>query len=70
MFTQWDADGDGVVDRAEFAQAMAELGLHVSREEVTALFARCDPDASGTVDLREFSRLLRESRSSSSGKAG
>jgi len=70
LFGTWDVDGDGLVDRPEFVQAMIVMGLHVSNDEMGALFERCDPDGSGTVDLREFSRLLRESRSSCSGRAG
>ena len=59
LFREWDDDGDGVVNRAEFRKAMPMLGLEVSREAVLALFDSWDPDHSGTLTISELSRRLR-----------
>ena len=54
----WDEDGNGSVDRREFAEAIAALGCDAPRSETDALFASFDADGSGQVDYREIQAQL------------
>ena len=61
MLVQWDVNGDGFVDRSEFVQRLADLGLE---EQVAAeqeeLFDSFDNDGSSTLDLMELKAALKE----------
>ena len=67
MFDLFDADGSGVLDEEELADAMVVLGLGVDtdvgnqRKEVRRLMERVDSDNSRTVDFEEFQSLMQES---------
>ena len=50
-FDKFDADGSGLLDADEFAQAMHVLGLRLSKEEYKLLFDEYDADGSGEIDL-------------------
>ena len=60
LFREWDTNGDGTVNKAEFRKAMPKLGLRVPASDVDALFDSWDPDGSGTVEINELSRVLRQ----------
>ena len=60
MFRDWDVDGNGLVEPAEFREAIATLGYAASRADVDALFAEMDRDGSGTLEFGEISRALRK----------
>ena len=68
-FKQFDANGNGLVDKPEFLRAMERFGLPVRgkgragigglpQAVVFALFDRYDTDASGTLSFREFSSVF------------
>ena len=67
MFDLFDADGSGMLDEEELADAMVVLGLGVDtdvgnqRKEARRLMERVDSDNSRTVDFEEFQSLMQES---------
>jgi len=76
-FKQFDANGNGVVDKQEFLRAMERFGLPVRGKGragigglpeavVFALFDRYDSDASGSLSFREFSTVFLKRHQTSS----
>ena len=67
MFDLFDADGSGMLDEEELADAMVVLGLGVDsdvgnqRKDARRLMERVDSDNSRTVDFEEFKSLMQES---------
>ena len=61
---QMDDDGNGLVDRAEFAKALHELGVEGSDEVFGALFRGLDSDGNKAIDYRELRTLLGRSYAS------
>ena len=59
LFRDWDENGDGRISQKEFYQAMAPLGLDVSREEALELFDQFDTDSSGKIEYKELNSMLR-----------
>ena len=51
LFHEWDASGDGMVDREEFVRAIATLGLQCGAEDAARLYAVFDVDGSGRIDI-------------------
>jgi len=60
LFRDWDEDGSGLIDKAEFFKGMAPLGIEVSRAESDSLFDDFDKDGSGTIEFRELHKMLRQ----------
>ena len=58
-FREWDMDGNGDVDRAEFARALMACGLNLHETQIGAMFDSIDADASGTISFKELNRALR-----------
>jgi hypothetical protein len=58
-FQAVDADGNRQLDKDEFAQAFALMGLKLAPKDRDALFAEVDVDRSGTVDLEEFCQMVK-----------
>ena len=54
FFVSCDTDGDGRIQKSEFAELLKNLGSEVSAEEVSIGFAEIDQDRSGTIDFEEF----------------
>lgn len=55
MFTQFDADGSGGIDFAEFCCVMTEaMGKHIPLMQLHVLFSTVDEDQSGVIDYDEF----------------
>ena len=60
-FRSWDADGSGLIDKREFREGLARVGLtEVPREEMDALFDEVDTDQSGQIEYSELSSKLRK----------
>lgn len=68
LFRSWDADGDGLVTRAEFHRAMTELGLEVPRSSIDDLFSQWDKDGGGSLGLKELTKILRAAPEGSKSK--
>ena len=54
----FDTDGGGTLDKTEFQNAFAKLGLHLTDTEVDVLFDENDPDRNG-IDVHEFRKMVR-----------
>ena len=57
-FREFDANGDGQLDRNEFKQLLASSGKKVSEQEAMALFSQGDLDGDGVIDIQEFVKLM------------
>jgi Ca2+-binding EF-hand superfamily protein len=53
-FEEYDDDGDGRIDFAEFVELLDELGDELSREEALLAFEGIDMDGNGAVTFEEF----------------
>jgi hypothetical protein len=56
MFSLWDADSSGSIDRAEMKRMLLALTDEAS-PDVDAMFDRLDLDRSGAIDFDEFARV-------------
>lgn len=54
IFSHYDGDGNGRIDRGEYKLLMAALGAHAPDQELDAGFDAIDEDGNGTVDFHEF----------------
>jgi DNA repair exonuclease SbcCD ATPase subunit len=59
LFREWDKNGDGEVDRAEFHKAIPALGLDVPKEDIDELFNEWDKDGGGSITFRELQTILK-----------
>jgi len=60
LFTEWDTDGSGDVDKKEFRKAMRSLGLSAPAHQIDGIFDEFDEDRGGRVEFKELHRLLRQ----------
>ena len=58
-FEKFDADRSGMIDRQEFEQAMATLGLRLTADEFSELLEKFDADKSGEIDIDEFLHMIK-----------
>ena len=56
LFKTWDVDGNGMIDKAEFRQAVSALGLKAADEVCDACFDDYDADGSGEIEYKEYIR--------------
>ena len=56
LFKQCDEDGNGSLDRREFANVMRRLCPGIDDANIAAAFVALDTDESGTIELDEFVR--------------
>ena len=54
IYSHYDGDGNGRIDRSEFKRLMGALGAHASEEELNLGFDAIDENGSGTIDFHEF----------------
>ena len=50
LFREWDADGNGAIDKKEFRQAVAALGYDVPKKDVNAAFDMLDDTGDGFIE--------------------
>lgn len=61
LFSSWDLDQSGSIDKSEWYNALLLVGLDCGRRDADALFTKLDTDGSGALDYREiYSHLQRE----------
>jgi hypothetical protein len=61
-FARFGANGSGAVNRREFMQLTASLGLALTKKERDKVFASLDADGSGVVTFEEFHPWFRAVR--------
>jgi Ca2+-binding EF-hand superfamily protein len=61
-FKKFDTDNTGLLERPEFHEAWAFLGLDGEREEVDGAFDSVDSDKSGKIDEKEFTWAVSSNR--------
>ena len=62
LFSSWDYDGNGFIDKAEFRAAVHALGLLAPNEVCDAVFDEVDADGSGEIEYVEYIKYsLRDS---------
>jgi len=60
LFRSWDADGDALISKTEFRQAVLVLGLDgVPRKQVDELFDELDKDGSGEISFNEMRDAIK-----------
>ena len=57
-FREWDADGNGSVNRREWRVAMQMMGIDADSIVINKLFDHVDEDRSGEVELSELVRAI------------
>ena len=60
MFDLFDADGGGSIDTAEMTNALYQLGISDSIEEIEKIVAAIDSDGSGEVEFSEFKDIIKQ----------
>ncbi len=59
LFRDWDADGNGVLDKKEFQTAMSAIGIPATKEELAAVFDRWDYSKTGGLDFKAFEQGIK-----------
>eukprot|EP00930_Biecheleria_cincta_P018713 TRINITY_DN14482_c0_g2_i2.p1 TRINITY_DN14482_c0_g2~~TRINITY_DN14482_c0_g2_i2.p1 ORF type:complete len:1291 (+),score=276.31 TRINITY_DN14482_c0_g2_i2:62-3874(+) len=60
LFRLLDANSDGIVTKLELANALKELGVNASKDEVAGLFKQFDPDGNGGIEFTELRRAMHD----------
>jgi len=58
VFMEFDVDGSGFIDLAEFKDMLPKLGVKMSSAKALKYFKMCDTDGSGEIDFEEFKVAL------------
>ena len=58
VFTEFDADKSGKLDRAEFHKCLTESKMGLSERQIQHLMMAADEDEDGTIDYNEFADLF------------
>ena len=62
IFSRFDKDGNGTLDRKELQNATRLLGDHFSDEDIEVLMEILDKDQSNTIDMEEFIQAFMNKR--------
>jgi len=62
IFSKFDKDGNGTLDRKELQNATRLLGDHFSDEDIGILMEILDKDHSNTIDMEEFIQAFMNKR--------
>lgn len=54
IFQQFDSNGDGVIERSEFATLLAALESDLQGDEIDIALAELDRNANGVIEFQEF----------------
>ena len=57
-FKVFDANGDGLINRSELSQVMANLGEKMSAEETEMMMKEVDKNGDGVINYEEFIALI------------
>ena len=57
-FRMFDKDGDGVISTSELRDAMSDLGVDLTDEEVEKMIKAADSDGDGQVNYEEFIQMM------------
>ena len=62
-FREWDIDGDGMVDKEEFRNAIPKMGIpmmaKIDPSDIDDLFDTLDIDGSGAISIDDFYRFCQ-----------
>jgi calmodulin len=59
-FSEYDTDGSGGIDPAEFKELMKKLGYDLSEAELDTMYSETDTDGDGELDFEEFKVLMQK----------
>ena len=59
MFDAIDIDGNGSVDKEEFAQLIRDIGITMTEEELNETFSAVDTDGNMDIDFEEFQAFYK-----------
>lgn len=54
IFVHFDKNGDGVIQKSEFAKLLEALGAEMSADEIDAGLRALDENQNGLIDFDEF----------------
>ena len=58
VFAEFDTDGSGAIDWAEFKAMLPQLGVAMNEAKALKYFNMCDTDGGGDIGLEEFRSAL------------
>ena len=59
VMKKWDKDGGGKLDKAEFREAVLEMGVDATAAELDEHFTKIDGNGNGVLDAGEISVMLK-----------
>mmetsp|Transcript_60692 Transcript_60692/g.149221 ORF Transcript_60692/g.149221 Transcript_60692/m.149221 type:complete len:232 (-) Transcript_60692:59-754(-) len=60
-FKTFDRNGNGFMELSELEQALAEMGMRPSADELQKLYKEFDIDGNGDIELDEYEHIVRKS---------
>ena len=57
---QWDADGSGLIDKAEFCECVARMGFDTPQPLVAEVFDSMDVNGDGELSFQEVHKQIRQ----------
>ena len=64
LFLDWDSDGNGMLDKGEFRDALRRMELHVEDKEADEIFDGWDTKGEGELSLPQLQSILKRSSGS------